>query len=145
MPAPTTRDELLRLVREGRARLEADVARFTEAEMLSAEPGQWSLKDTLAHIAAWDRRTCAILESASRGQPPADRISGSADVDRFNAAAHERNRDKTLSEVLDEFKTAFEDSMAWVDRTPDELLFDPARVPWNGGNSLAWNVAANTF
>ncbi len=145
MPAPTTRDELLRLVREGRAQLEADVARFTEAEMLAAEPGQWSMKDLLAHIAAWDRRACEVFESASRGRAPSERISGDADVDRFNAATYERNRDKPLDSVLAEFQVAFAESMAWVERMPDDLLFDPARVPWNGGNSLAWTVAANTY
>jgi hypothetical protein len=145
MPAPTTREELLRLVREGRAQLEADIARFSEVEMLAAEPGRWSMKDLLAHIAAWDRRTCDLFAAASRGEAPAERISGGDDVDRFNAAAHERNRDLPLPAVRAEFKAAFDDSMVWIDRMPDDLLFDPARVPWNGGHALAWNVAANTY
>jgi hypothetical protein len=145
MPAPTTRDELVRLVREGRAQLEADVARFAEAEMLAAEPGQWSIKDTLAHIAAWDRRACLVFEAASRGEAPADRISTDADVDRFNAATYERNRDLPLGAMLAEFQAAFAESMAWVDRLSDDLLLDPARVPWNDGNSLAWIMAANTY
>ena len=145
MPAPTTRSELLRLVREGRAQLEADIARFSETEMLAAEPGQWSIKDTLAHIAAWDRRACAIFAAASRAEVPTDLITSDADVDRFNAAAYERGRDLPLADVLAEFHAAFAESMTWIDRLPDDLLLDPARVPWNGDNSLAWTLAANTF
>ena len=56
--------------------------------------GAWSIKDIVAHLAAWRRRTVGRLEAAARGQPesahewPADL----KEDDEINAWFHERDR-----------------------------------------------------
>jgi hypothetical protein len=56
----------------------------------------WSVKDLLAHIAAWHAKTIDRLEAYdSRGELPAP----PADIDAFNAQVYDENRDLSLHDV----------------------------------------------
>ncbi|MGH2372075.1 MAG: ClbS/DfsB family four-helix bundle protein [Candidatus Methylomirabilaceae bacterium] len=71
---PTNKAELLRFQREGRERWEALLARVP-AERI-AEPGvkgDRSVKDIVAHLAAWERHATERLHTLARGaalEPP---------------------------------------------------------------------------
>ena len=66
--------------------------------------GSWSIKDVIAHLTAWRRRTVGRLESVARGKPepahewPADLHED----DEINAWFHARDRGKSVREVLSE-------------------------------------------
>ena len=65
----------------------------------------WSVKDVVAHLAAWRRRTVARLEAAGRGQPePAPEWPiDLRDDDEINSWFHARDRGKSVREVLDRY------------------------------------------
>ena len=100
--------------------------------------GAWSIKDVVAHLAAWRRRTVGRIEAVANGRPePAP--SWPADLqqdDDINAWFHERDRDKSVREVLTESRAVFQQLVSAVAKLPEDALNDPARFPWMEGAPL---------
>ena len=100
--------------------------------------GAWSIKDVVAHLAAWRRRTVGRIEAVANGRPePAP--SWPADLqqdDDINAWFHERDRDKSVREVLTESRAVFQQLVSAVAKLPEDALSDPARFPWMEGAPL---------
>ena len=100
--------------------------------------GAWSIKDVVAHLAAWRRRTVARLEAVGRGQPepapewPADL----RDDDEINSWFHARDRGKSVREVLAESRRVFQQLVAAIEKLPDDALDDAGRFPWTNGAPL---------
>ena len=97
--------------------------------------GSWSIKDIVAHLAAWRRRTVGRIEAVANGQPePAP--SWPAELhedDEINAWFHARDRDKSVRETLAESRRVFEQLTSAIEKLPDDALDDPARFPWMQG------------
>ena len=100
--------------------------------------GAWSIKDVIAHLTAWRRRTVGRLEAVANGRPepahewPADL----ADDDEINAWFHARDRDKSVGEVLSESRRVFQQLVSAIEKLPEDALDDPARFPWMEGAPL---------
>lgn len=123
-----------------RADLERIVAEAGPARMeLAGAADDWTLKDVIAHLAAWRWWSVARLEAAVRNEVPVPPWgsgldeSDQADVDRINQQFYEAARDRSVAEVL-------RDSRETLDRLEDALLalseaelFDANRYPWLGG------------
>ncbi|TMC69311.1 MAG: ClbS/DfsB family four-helix bundle protein [Chloroflexi bacterium] len=100
--------------------------------------GTWSIKDIVAHLTAWRRRTVARLETVARGQPE-PRTEWPADLhddDEINAWFHARDRDKSVRETLAESRGVFERLVSAIEKLPEDSLDDPARFPWMQGAPL---------
>jgi hypothetical protein len=101
--------------------------------------GEWSIKDVVAHLTAWRRRTVGRLEAAARGQPepahewPADL----RDDDEINAWFHARDRDKSVPEVLSEARRVFQQLVSAVEKLPEDVLDHPERLPWLQGTPVS--------
>ena len=97
--------------------------------------GSWSIKDVVAHLTAWRRRTVGRLEAVANGQPepappwPADLH----DDNEINAWFHARDRGKSVGEVLNESRRVFQQLVSAIGKLPDDALDDPARLPWMQG------------
>jgi hypothetical protein len=115
------------------------LARIGEDRM--EEPGvagSWSIKDVIAHLTAWRRRTVGRLESVARGQPePAQEWPADLhEDDEINAWFHARDRGKSVREVLAESRRVFQQLVSAIEKLPEDFLDDPARFPWMEGASL---------
>jgi hypothetical protein len=100
-----------------------DVDERALSELPVLEQDDWTVKDLLAHISAWDRwehRTMAVMLA---GEQP-DFIAVE-DIDAFNAAAVAKWRDRSLSEVLAELRDARATWLAWLRQVPPEAFFQP--------------------
>src|SRR5215831_19237432 len=61
--------------------------------------GDWSVKDTLAHVTTWEEEALSYLPLIRTfGRPP--RYIQFGGIDAFNAQRAEQKRDLSLSEVL---------------------------------------------
>ena len=100
--------------------------------------GPWSIKDIVAHLAAWRRRTVGRIEAVANAQPePAPEWpAGLADDDEINAWFHARDRGKSMREVLDESRGVFQRLVSAIEKLPDDALDDPARFPWMQGTPV---------
>src|SRR6266702_1565526 len=101
--------------------------------------GAWSIKDIVAHLAAWRRRTVGRLEAAAHGNPepahewPADLHED----DEINAWFHERDRNKSVRETVAESRRVFEQLVSAIEQMPEDTLEHPERLPWLQGTPVS--------
>jgi len=136
--------ELLNGVREEYRQWEALLNQIGEARM--DQPGavaDWSIKDIIAHLTGWRRRTVARLQAAQRGEgePPSywpAHLQADVDLDEINAWIYESNHERPVREVLDEAHQVFQQLLAAIEGLPDDILSDPARhLPWLEGQPFS--------
>jgi hypothetical protein len=97
--------------------------------------GEWSIKNIVAHLTAWRRRTVGRLEAVANRQPE-PKAPWPADLqedDEINAWFHQRDRDKSVTEVLSESRRVFQQLVSAIEKLSDDALDDPSRLPWMQG------------
>lgn len=104
-------------------------AGLTEAQM--TEPGvtgEWSVKDILGHVTAWEVELLEHLPGIMAGRRPpkySDRYGG---IDAFNALKARETRARSLDEVLATFHSTHDQVLALVGDVPEELLLTETRA-----------------
>src|SRR6476646_11664785 len=142
MPSSLNRDEALAAFDAARREHQAFLAAIPRARMMEpGATGPWSVKDVIAHLAAWRVRTVARLEAAAAGQPepPPPWPAELGDDDAFNEINewfYEQHRDEPLDTVLANWDASFDRLRSACVALPDEALYDPACFPWMEGNAL---------
>ena len=81
----------------------------------------WTVKDLLAHIAAWDRWELGEMKCRASGEVPD--LTAVRDMDTYNAAVVAAWRDRTLAEVLMELQDARTVWVTWLQTLLDEEFF----------------------
>lgn len=81
---------------------------------------QWSIKDALAHINAWEIEGARILREIQAGVWKPQRLSGQL-IDEFNARAVEERKGRSFAEVRDEFDRAHGEMQQLIATLPDEI------------------------
>jgi hypothetical protein len=102
--------------------------------------GHWSIKDIVAHLSGWRRRTVARLQAAQRREPepPPPWPAHLQTDDEINAWIYETNHERPVREVLDESHQVFQQLLAAMEGLPDEVIMDPGRhLPWLEGQPLS--------
>ena len=129
------------------AALEAILAPLDKAQMTTPGViGNWSIKDILAHITAWQHRLLTWLHAARHNQKPT--ISGpdsEEEMDRLNEQFYQENKSRPLADVLGNFRSSYLQIMEAVQAIPEEDLIDPHRFAWLNGDSLRQLVAGDTY
>jgi hypothetical protein len=128
MDTPADKTQLLEWIAASRAELDAVVAPLTASQMVApGAEGELSVKDLLAHVSWWERRTLRALEYAARGEAPpklAAEGEGEAGVNRVNAQTFQTNRDRPLDDVRTEYARSGRDLLAALDGYSEADLFD---------------------
>jgi hypothetical protein len=133
--------KLLDQIRTEHGLLEETFSHLTHAQMLiPGVDGDWSVKDALAHISAWERCMIRWVGSLLRNEEPA--IPLPWDVDRMNSETYALVKEKPFDEVLEEFHQSFRDSMALAESLSEEQLQTVYADTWPMG-PLWTGVAAN--
>ena len=123
----------------GRERLRAALATLPEAAMLDRVDAEWTRKDVLAHIGAWERRCVELLERLRRGEWPDD----AGETDELNARLYLVARDTSLEVVRLEEDAAWSRLLAAVEGMTDEELFDRRHFAWAQGDPFVEWVTGN--
>lgn len=143
---PQTKAELLQLVQNGRIQLTTLINQIPKERM--EEKGvesDWSIKDILAHITAWETKMSTSFAHILVSNDPPEWPTTPKAVDDLNAKFYADNRDKSLTQVLAEFETSYPNAVAATEALSADDLFNPDRFAWREGNPLWWTVAGNTF
>ena len=133
MIAVMNRTTLLELIAAGRVRLDAALAGLPDEAMADRIDDEWTRKDVLAHLEAWERRVVDLLESLRAGNAPDDDV----ETDELNARYHAADRDRALADVRATERMAYDRLIAAVVAATDEELFDLGHFAWTGGEPLA--------
>ncbi|HEY8799212.1 MAG TPA: ClbS/DfsB family four-helix bundle protein [Candidatus Limnocylindrales bacterium] len=127
------RPTLRRHLDAGRIRLDAALAGFSDEAMLDRIDDEWTRKDVLAHIEAWERRVVDLLERLRTGDALAEQV----ETDELNARFHAADRGRSLADVRSGQRAAYERILAAIDGAADEELFDGSHFAWTDGDRLA--------
>jgi len=120
-----TTAQLLEVMRTARSNWEALLTEAGEARL--SEPGvegDWSLKDIIAHISYYEGWAADCVAALRRGEPlPRSEYRG-LELDERNARIYERNRERSLTDVLCDSQNSFQRSLDAIQGLRDEDLYD---------------------
>ncbi len=126
------KEQFLRVMQAERARWEAVLARV--AEKLGRETpgvsGDWSLKELVAHVTAYERGLVEWLEGARRGDALAFPDLDHPDLDYRNELILRASRLRSAEEVEREAAAVWAQLWALVTGLSEEELTDSARSEW---------------
>jgi hypothetical protein len=125
---PGSMPELLKSIEQEWKLLMEVVARLDEIKMATSDEGGWSPKDNLAHLAEWMK----ILMGYHMDRRPSHEVMGVGpevvqgwDMEKINPVLFERNRNRSIREVLDELRRVYAELAAKLETTPFEDLLKP--------------------
>ncbi|HEX3428684.1 MAG TPA: ClbS/DfsB family four-helix bundle protein [Candidatus Limnocylindrales bacterium] len=127
------RSSLLASAAAGRDRLDAVLAGLDDDAMAERVDNEWTRKDVLAHLEAWERRMVELVERLRAGDPLTDRT----ETDEINARFYVASRDRSLADVRSGERQAYERMIATIEGASDEELFDGNHFAWTEGEPLA--------
>jgi hypothetical protein len=140
----TTKSEMLALLKDEFDRWEELLQGLT-VEQITAPNfiSNWSIKDVLAHLMAWQARSIARLEAAQLNKDPEfphwpaqldpDLVD---DPDQVNAWIQSTYRDDPWSAVHRSWSAGFQHFLQLAQAIPEADLLDPHKYPWMQGQPL---------
>lgn len=147
---PNNKAELLERIGSSYAALEAAIGRLDADQLTAPIDGTWSAKDMLAHLTAWEQ----IMLRFHVGGQPFEQVTqlsvayASTPVDAINEALYQRDRTRTLDEVLAAFRRSHQDLLAALAGMSDaDLQRDytpPGRDASSTGKLIDW-VIGDTY
>ena len=127
---PQSTPELLSEIDREWLELQKAIKKLTKEQMTAPDPGGWSPKDNLAHLAAWMH----FMHEAHLNKKPAHEVMGmdaatlaGLDEDGENAILFERNRNRTTAEVLAGLDSTYAKVVEALKKTPFADLMKPIR------------------
>ena len=141
---PTTMAELCERIHSSYATLEQTVAQLSDKQLTAPIDGSWSAKDLLAHIAAWEQVTIHF-HVGDRSFEQVTQLTNvpyaTTPVDQINEAFYERDRDLSLAQVLQSFRTSHQELLAMLDGMSEADLFKSYTPAGRGtGQLIEWIV-----
>ncbi len=126
-------------------RAEKVAARLSEKDLACpvCENG-WSVKQTFAHLASWGGAPAFYIGMAQRAASGGGGDPG-FEIDAFNAQQVEMRKDRSMAELLAEFRQGHEQGIALINSTPDDLLNRQMPHPFRGGMWTVLEMIQNTY
>ena len=144
---PQNMSELLSEIDQEWQELQKAIKKITPEQMTSPDPGGWSPKDNLAHLAAWMH----FMREAHLNKKPAHEVLemdaatlAGLDEDGENAILFERNRKRTTAEVLAWLDSTYAKVMETLKKTPFADLMKPIRDNDPEKRPVIMSVLGNT-
>lgn len=110
----------------------------------------WSIKDVMAHLWAWQQISIARMQAGAQDQEP-EFPKWVADIgedweenaDRVNALTYETNHEKPWLEIHQNWREGFLRFLKSGELISEKDLLDGSRYPWLKGYSLAFILVAS--
>lgn len=155
-PGPRDKAELLVRLERERAAWDALLAKVPrEAMARPGVEGDWSVKDVVAHVMAYERWTAAQLRAEREGRRATDleqygtddapAIAEATDLDERNAAIHDQHRALPADEVLSLADQIFAELKAVIEALTEEELANPDGGSWWPGEPLLEVIPVQTY
>lgn len=92
--------------------------------------GDYSIKDILAHLEAYDRALVVWLENARAGQVYVDPVLDGPDLDARNAVVYAAHRDKSAAEITASFRQTLDELESAIKALTEEELLNADLTAW---------------
>jgi len=125
---PVNKAELMNAIEGEWTALMKVVGHLNEKQMTAPDAGGWSPKDNLAHLAEWMK---ILMGYHMDHRPPYEVLNVSPDVtkdwdmDVINPVIFERNRNRSVKDVIDELKRTYAELTAKLTSISFEDLMKP--------------------
>jgi hypothetical protein len=117
------KEQLLVRLEQAWADLQASYAGLTEAQLLApGVSGEWSVKDIVAHVTAWEQEALKFLPLILEGGRPPRYSVTYGSIDAFNARVAEQKRGVSWDELIREMEDTHRRLVDYVRNAPDEEL-----------------------
>jgi hypothetical protein len=110
----------------------------------------WSIKDVMAHLWAWQQISIARMEGGLHDHEPEFPKwilnlgkDWEDNADRVNALTFERNHEKSWAEIYQNWKNGFLHFLELGEKISERNLLDGDRYTWLKGSSLAFILVAS--
>ncbi|HOA22651.1 MAG TPA: ClbS/DfsB family four-helix bundle protein [Aggregatilineales bacterium] len=119
-----SRDDLLATIQREREKWDALLAQLDEQSMVQPyTPGsEWTVKDVIAHVMAYERWIASILNPAIEPPPPFPPEVNAINTDERNAWFYQFYRDRPLDELRASAREAYEGMLEGIRRLNDEEI-----------------------
>lgn len=118
-----TRDQLLDRIETAWQAFRSSYAGLPEERLLQpGVTGDWSVKDTIAHVSWWEDEALTHLPHILAGRRPPRYSVTYGGIDAFNALMTERKRDLALADVLAHADETHERLLGFVQTVPDDQI-----------------------
>ena len=147
MAKQSSKAQLLQDIHTERSRLEKTLATLGAAEMVQpGAVGTWSVKDVLAHLAAWEKLFLAWYQAGLQGSAPVTLPVGMGKraIDTLNHEIYAQNQGRGMEEVLAEFQASYQQILVVIEGIPESDMFSRGCFSWTGELTLADYIAGNT-
>jgi hypothetical protein len=147
MAKQTSKDQLLKDICTERRRLENILLHLSPEDMVKpGVSGDWSVKDILAHLTAWEKLFIGWYQSGVEGIPTVIGAVGMSKtaIDALNRQIYEKNQNRSLDEITAEFHTSYQQVMSVIERIPEAEIFARSCFEWTGKLTLADYITGNT-
>jgi hypothetical protein len=140
------KDEVLDALEDEREKF-LDAIEGLSPEQMS-EPGvvdTWSVKDIIHHLSLWEAEMVRLLYQVLEGEKPSTVHFKQSSVDATNAAWYALGKERTLEQVLGDFKAVRKQTLRRVEAFKDEDFEDPQRFSWAKDHPLFDWIGSDSF
>ncbi len=119
--------ELLERIRSSYSALEEALRPLSEEQLMRSDATGWTVKDHLAHLAAWELGIAELLQHRSRlaaMQVEEAEVQGKSD-DEVNELIYRQNAGLTPAEALEKLRSAQQQMLKAIEALNDEDLYKP--------------------
>ena len=125
--ATARRQMLAGQVNDARERLLASIEGLSDEKLTKpGVKGDWSVRDILCNIAAWDRAATECFRAMLTGERRPLLDMDEDGVEQFEEANYAANKDKPPAEALAELTNAREELVSFLRDVPNTEMFAPA-------------------
>ncbi len=140
-----TKAELIHQIESAWNDLQAALDGLTEEQMHQpGVVGEWTIKDILAHITAWQSRLIATMFKAERGVTPETTEAGKT-VDQLNEKFYQEMKDRPFEQVWDDLDSSYHQLLSRLESWKEKDLFDTKRFKWMKGQPFSAYVAGDSY
>jgi hypothetical protein len=145
------KQQILTMLREEYDRWDDMLASLSEAQLTNPQlPENWSIKDVIAHLRAWQQRSIARMEAGLHNREP-QYPAWPAQFDPeeegqphdLNAWLYTQDRDRPWSSVHEDWRAGYLRFMELGQAIPEKDLLDATRYPWMAGQPLISSLQAS--
>ncbi|MCI0710150.1 MAG: ClbS/DfsB family four-helix bundle protein [Chloroflexi bacterium] len=107
--------------------------------------GIWSVKDTLAHLTAWESELVTALVRIENGNKGAPKIAQVDDLDEFNEELYRQNARRGMQVIWDDLVGIKKHLIEAIQALSDKTLDDNRIFPWMEGEALSYLIYENAI
>lgn len=134
---------LLKNLQDGYTEFDTLLGTLSEGQLTSnGVNGAWSVKDNIAHLSSWHKRLIAMLQATIDNVDLPDPTPGLSE-EEINEQFYQQNKDRSLNEVLSEFRSTHQQIIDKLQLMSDDDLNKP--LSWLEDRPVWPFIVGNTY